>query len=328
MAEIPTTTDVHSRRNPSAKEHPTLPYRGDVWPCDDCCFFKPSPIDIEVVRAMLIKARRLPPHVLDMVFDFAEYWAHSTTVLRTLPHVYGSDVSENSFLLRSYPVGLVNLGGDEDAVPIKEVSYISSRVTLRPLGRRHEAATFARLAKYPTPRLMSPVRKVVFSVRSKDQGWGGVDSTSWTWFDAGLEMFDADHTGGEGRSGAASEWAPLSLGALRSVHPEPQPIQPDGLQYHYVCPLSPEDGYLVVRNRLKEREWRNHVITWSYLDDIDPCSEAGVKLEEEGRGRATGNGKFVRDLRLGDVVTLWGKARFPGWANHIMEARIDIFWAI
>jgi len=51
-------------------------------------------------------------------------------------------------------------------------------------------------------------------------------------------------------------------------------------------------------------------------------------LEEQGRGRGTGNGEFVRDLRLGDVVTVWGMARFGAWVNNVEAVKIDVYWAV
>lgn len=41
--------------------------------------FRPKPIDIVVTRIMLTRSKRLPPDLIDAIFDFAEYWAHSTT---------------------------------------------------------------------------------------------------------------------------------------------------------------------------------------------------------------------------------------------------------
>lgn len=40
--------------------------------------FYVSLIDIIVSRAMLMRAKRLPPDVVDNIFDYAEYWAHSS----------------------------------------------------------------------------------------------------------------------------------------------------------------------------------------------------------------------------------------------------------
>jgi hypothetical protein len=61
---------------------------------------------------------------------------------------------------------------------------------------------------------------------------------------------------------------------------------------------------------------------------MDPDSIDGKKLDEEGRGRATGNGEYVRNLKVGDVVTLWGKARYGGWVNYVEEVKIDVYWAV
>jgi len=33
-------------------------------------------------------------------------------------------------------------------------------------------------------------------------------------------------------------------------------------------------------------------------------------------------------MKVGDVVPVWGKARFPGWANVVEMVKIDIYWAV
>jgi hypothetical protein len=79
----------------------------------------------------------------------------------------------------------------------KELAYDTHEARPLPKGSDCAANYFAKLAKYPTPRLVNPVRKVVFKIKSHDQGWGGdpdakgTYKASWTWFDAGLERFDA-----------------------------------------------------------------------------------------------------------------------------------------
>ena len=48
--------------------------------------------------------------------------------------------------------------------------------------------------------LVNPCRKIVFTIESKDQGWGGdADDEnsfhgSWTWFEAGVERLDKVNT--------------------------------------------------------------------------------------------------------------------------------------
>jgi len=40
------------------------------------------------------------------------------------------------------------------------------------------------------------------------------------------------------------------------------------------------------------------------------------------------NGEFIRGLQVGDVVTIWGKARFGGWGNWVQEVCCEIYWAV
>jgi hypothetical protein len=71
------------------------------------------------------------------------------------------------------------------------------------------------------------------------------------------------------------------------------------------------------------------VIIWSRDDDItNPESSEATELEKIGRGKLTGNGEFVRNMRVGDVVTIWAKARFGGWYNNVDDLQIDVYWAV
>lgn len=58
------------------------------------------------------------------------------------------------------------------------------------------------------------------------------------------------------------------------------------------------------------------------------ANEAVERLERDGRGRRTGDGEFVRSLQLGDVVTVWAKARFPAWANNVNKITVDVYFAV
>ncbi|RFU76027.1 hypothetical protein TARUN_6237 [Trichoderma arundinaceum] len=285
--------------------------------------YEPSPVDIAVVRAMLFRAKKLPPDLIDTIFDFAEYWAHSTTQLHERINILGGNEDrEDRFLLRSYPLGLVNAGARQNA---NDQPYTTALPTPRPLGESPDASFFAKAVKYPIPRLARPARKIVFTFRSQDQGWASNPgeaqnpySKSWTWFEAGLERFDA---------GSAGDGSVPSVNALRPVHPQIHQTSSDPAGYNYTHKLLHSPEWEIQRNKTALREWQDNVITWSYLDDVAPDSEGGQALEAQGRGRATGDGKFVRELQVGDVITVWGKARFHAWVNRVESVRIDVYWA-
>lgn len=218
-----------------------------------------------------------------------------------------------------------------------------------PLEREHEPSFFHDLVDYPTPTLTSPVRKIVFNIRCRDQGSGGhtldrgTFHGSWTWLDAGLERFDAEKSCDpqcvhdlryESRVSQAPK---LPLCSLRPVEPQIEPTPPQANEetqsnqapFHYVHPLEPREHLTIQRNRTATREFANYTVTWRYDDNVtDPESSAAKTLDEAGRGKLSGNGEFVRSLKMGDVVTIWAKARFPAWVNYVERVSVDVYWAV
>lgn len=101
-----------------------------------------------------------------------------------------------------------------------------------------------------------------------------------------------------------------------------------GEQYIHADLLS-DPEHLVQFNLLAAAGVMKHRVEWSYLDDIDPRStEAAERLESVGRGTNSVDGKFVRSLKLGDVVTLWARARFAGWQNRVQRVQMDVYWVV
>lgn len=92
-------------------------------------------------------------------------------------------------------------------------------------------------------------------------------------------------------------------------------------------PFLPHDMTLQ-KNRTATNEAKDYTIVWRWDDDVDAESTDGEELQEAGRGKATGNGEFVRSLEVGDVVTLWARARFPGWFITVEDVEVDMFWAV
>jgi hypothetical protein len=126
-----------------------------------------------------------------------------------------------------------------------------------------------------------------------------------------------------------SVWPEAVQASNTPNRPDPRnPLKPTP-RYTFEHNLFPDPGHLIQANIHAMREYTTHKVEWRWTDDIDPESpEAEEELVAKGRGKATGNGEFVRNLTLGDVVTVWGRARFPAWANHVHSVQIDLYWAI
>ncbi|KAH8180220.1 Ankyrin repeat protein [Sarocladium implicatum] len=346
--QLPSPSTPLRRGNPSSPSSSSQPEQ----PQDDS--YKPSPIDILVTRILLTKCKKLPADLCDIIFDYAEYWAHSTNEIDyNLEHksplrIVGRSRKEDHFLIRSFPIGLTTLKDREDLADV--LQYDTNETKPRPLRKEHPPAFFSKLADYPTPRLAHPVRKVVFTTTSRDQGSVGVrtgDKTykdGWTWFEAGLERFEADQecdaqcVSDARFKSTKSVASKLPMCALRPIYPTFSPANDpastqtpskDGEQkYKYDHGHLPVDERLIQRNQTRNREVKTHVVQWSWTDDIDPESDAAEDLVIQGRGRGTGDGSFVRDLKMGDVVTVWGKAKFPAWVNNVDKVKVDVYWAV
>lgn len=238
--------------------------------------------------------------------------------------------------IRAPPLGLPNWRrslGSPGSIPL-------CRKPPRPLppGDEFPVEDFQRLTGSPAPMLAHPCRRIVFTIRSEDQGWGGTREDagtyrhSWTWFEAGLERWcstgttETDVTGHHRPQQAKPS---LMVSDLSTVLPEVV-WDEESDDYVFSHPLLPREDLKIQCNVVASREVREHRIVWSYTDDIDRDRdvEAVAQLAEKGRGTVTGNGKFVRDLKLGDVVTVWAKARFPGWQNRVHSIKLDIYYAV
>lgn len=77
-------------------DQPEVTRSGSV---DENGLYEPSPIDVAVVRIMMSRSKSLPPDLVDVIFDYAEYWAHSVTTSARARSSNGSTDNENLFVV-------------------------------------------------------------------------------------------------------------------------------------------------------------------------------------------------------------------------------------
>ncbi|KAH6683690.1 hypothetical protein F5X68DRAFT_211019 [Plectosphaerella plurivora] len=274
---------------------------------------------------MLIKGLSLPPEIIDMIIDEAEYWPCTETSIEfssaTRPRINGNG-TENLLLIRSPPIGFTQ--ADVQATEEWRTTPPSDSPSNEPISPEHFKAHLRAI-----PLLDRPVRKVVFKIRSRDQAWGGAREHhhtfhgSWTWFEAGLERFETPN--GDDQQNITR---PFDAAALRPVYPTGEVVTRPNGETKINYPLNPCEMHTIQRNRTAAREMVDYEVTWRATDDINPESPEADRLDDMGRGKASGTGEFVRNLRLGDVVSVWGMARFLGWANNVEKASVQVYWAL
>ncbi|KAI1379943.1 hypothetical protein F4677DRAFT_408083 [Hypoxylon crocopeplum] len=299
--------------------------------------FEISPGDVVQVKDILSKARNLPPELVDMILDRAEYWACSTAVAsysnqpRHRLVIPGAHLDQNKFLLRTKPLGLTKWS------PSSQVLW-KAECPPKQLEKEYPESKFETLMENTVSTLEYPFRKVVFDIVSCDQGYSshredhGTYRNSWTWFDAGLERFDMNNKclpkcPDRKDTVHSSDAADIPTCAIRSIWPPVEPITSRSPEMQYQHELLPTSDHLIQRNKHAERDMQHYRVEWYWNDDVDPDSPEAETLREMGRGAGTGNGEFVRNLKFGDMITIWGRARFPGWANYVQRVEVKVYWA-
>lgn len=145
----------------------------------------------------------------------------------------------------------------------------------------------------------------MFSLDCHDQGWGGEPECrgtyrgSYTWFDA--EVVPIDYENEEGKKAGT------------------KPGEPNFMP----------NGNKLQSNLTATRETKNYTITWHHLDAIEPGTADAEEIEKtQGRGHATLDGRRVREMRPGDSISVWARARFGGWVNHVQALSVRVFWTV
>ncbi|KOS22836.1 hypothetical protein ESCO_003432 [Escovopsis weberi] len=333
--------------------------------------YDPTLEDIIDVRATLLRAGMVAD-LIDDILDYAEYWHHSTSRadldvrIRALPASgLSEDYHGNKFLIRSWPVGFTGTyrnddsGGINVARAFSELKYRETPIKAAPLAKPCGKKYFEGLAPYAMPRLDRPVRKVVFRITSHDQGWTTHSTTgsfhdSCTWFDVGLERFDAEHSC-PSCNDADSPGPPLcklrpiepppvevpvpsppnsSAGSspnrnpTLATSPGPSPGWPRGEGRYEYALRERFNEWEIQRNRVAQYQWHDYTVAWARTDNVRPGSVDAQALFLLGENPSARDGKFVGDLRVGDVITVWGRSVQAGWENYVRSVEIDVYWAV
>lgn len=297
----------------------------------------PSVDDVLAVKNILMQVSKMPLELVDLVVDWAEYWPHTTVDTQTnklrRPVARGGP-NENIFMIRSLPIGIFPEQLDSES----RSAIVDEFVARKPQPVAVCPEPIEKLAKSwassTPPRGRNPCRKIVFTIISHDQGWGGnfedrgTFRGSYTWFDVGLERIEARKESstqfnetGQAFSRNPGDSEPLYV--LRTLIPTPKENDTELFDHPFLAP----DTH-IIRNRTATKAAQEHVVTWSCTDNVTAHSPAALELTNAGRGDASGNGEFVRNLQVGDIVTVWSRARFGGWQNWVERCKIDVYWAV
>ncbi|QSZ37091.1 hypothetical protein DSL72_009183 [Monilinia vaccinii-corymbosi] len=315
--------------------------------------YQPSLEDVLTVKDILFTLRpdsALPLELIDAILDLSEYWPHRTTtsVYQGLT-VRAGDQGENRLILRSLPIGYPPDDSNDQSFQIcseDQVSYTTKQPTPwaqdRQVPQDATENVIKNWAERSQVRGEFPCKKIVFRIKSHDQGWGGVRTDkgsyrgSYTWFDVGWErtfattdaglLLDGPQFSLNNSEAQASEMTSQIVCGLRTISPETQ-NNLDNPQRIFKHALNPNQKCLQ-KNKTATSASQEHTIVWRFSDDIHPEDPEADQLEAEGRGRETANGEFVRSLKIGDVVTIWAKARYPGWANTVEDVSMDVYWSV
>ncbi|KAI6151605.1 hypothetical protein BKA82DRAFT_4101128 [Pisolithus tinctorius] len=176
---------------------------------------------------------------------------------------------------------------------------------------------------------LHPCRRIVFELWSHDQGWSssaldrGTYNGSSSWWDASFETPQPEIA-----CIANISWPSLlvftdakKLQATRDVK-----LLVQFHQNEQIRPSISNDKSLQ-RNLNAVYKTTHHTVEWSYIDEAISAEDQHA-LEDLGRGRLSGDGSFVRNLKVGDCIVLWASARFPGWQMYAEKAKISVYWAV
>ncbi|KAF9457412.1 hypothetical protein BDZ94DRAFT_1314218 [Collybia nuda] len=162
------------------------------------------------------------------------------------------------------------------------------------------------------------VKMIKFSLTSCDQGWGGEPNMpgpyhgSWSWFETAI--FRA--------TGFGFNWPEESNSAGVECY---QVLQKGGIE-QVPNPVNSKKVWTLQRNIRAYSMTAIHEVVW--IKSSSHKIETSVRDEEDldtGSGLGVG---FINSLVSGDRIAIIAKARYPGWINHVYDAKIEVFYSL
>ncbi|KAK6594584.1 hypothetical protein H4I96_10315 [Botrytis cinerea] len=285
--------------------------------------YQPSLEDVLTVKNTLFTLRPespLPLELIDAIIDLSEYWPHTTTKGFFFPGQEEGDQNVNiirrEVTIRAGAQQRIRMGGDRADKGTYRGSYTWFDVGLERTyaTRRGNSTCFFKAhinntSNYKDLTNIKPPEHIPESpsFRLSNSNPDTQESTNEIRCSTQTISPDVENNPSYDRENDAN---PVTKYPHMFIHT-----------------LNP-DNKILQKNKTATRVFEDHKITWRFNDDVHPESPEADELEAQGRGRETGNGEFIRNLKIGDVVTLWAKARFPGWANTVEDVGMDVYYAV
>ncbi|TFK32367.1 hypothetical protein BDQ12DRAFT_728725 [Crucibulum laeve] len=233
----------------------------------------PFPCSADVLQVRYILLRFVPLELADLILEAAEYWAKQISSMKR-------DVQVCASSSPSYNADWCYL--------------VTSPIPARSRNGM------------PIP---TKVKKVKFTLKSCDQGWGGSREHrgtyrhSCTWFEASILR-------------PSSVLSKNDLAKLIT-----QPVNPVCFKAMGIEEI-PGEGvgkrrWHIQRNVHVSRHQKLHEVVWTNT----PMDER----TEENHGRGNGH-DFVQSLLAGDHIAVMTRALYPGWENHVFSAEVEVFY--
>ena len=241
----------------------------------------------DVLSTKSALAKKIPPELIDPVLDYAHY----------------------------FPSAIIGERSTEASVTNQRQLYLTATIPDFPA---FDSTTEGRGGVESQGR-PNRVRKLVFNIKSRDQGWSsfpadhGTYSGSYSWIEVELwrreSKSSSDNTSSDDNHNNNDNDNNAQGGEYKQIG-EPEIVQ---------------------RNKHACRQFLEHEVVWSW-DTEDPADEEGECWEPDRPGWWKNghhqNPKFVRKLRGGDKLKVYIASRFGGWVCRAASCSIRVFWAI